>query len=59
MKQTPAKMAATIPKKLWEHPNPKETEMYKFMQEVNRKKNLNLQVGQTDRTSMIKRLTRW
>lgn len=50
-------MAATVPKKLWEHPNPKETEMYKFMQEVNRKQNLKLQVRQVDRTSTNGRLT--
>lgn len=37
-------MAEVMPRKLWEHPNPRDTEMYKFMQEVNRKHNLNLQV---------------
>ncbi|KAK6834024.1 acetoacetate-CoA ligase [Apiospora arundinis] len=36
-------MAEVVPRKLWEHPSPRETEMYKFMQEVNRKHNLNLQ----------------
>lgn len=35
-------MATTIPRKLWEHPDPQSTEMYKFMQKVNRKHNLNL-----------------
>lgn len=32
-----------IPRKLWEHPNPKSTLAYKFMQTANRKHNLNLQ----------------
>lgn len=50
-------MAATVPKKLWEHPNPKETEMYKFMQEVNRKQNLQLQVRNVPRASTNGRLT--
>ncbi|KAK7954448.1 acetoacetate-CoA ligase [Apiospora saccharicola] len=36
-------MGEVMPRKLWEHSNPRETEMYKFMQEVNRKHNLNLQ----------------
>ncbi|PQE28088.1 acetoacetate- ligase protein [Rutstroemia sp. NJR-2017a WRK4] len=31
-----------IPRKLWEHPNPKSTAMYRFMQEVNKKHNLQL-----------------
>ncbi|KAI0124233.1 acetoacetate-CoA ligase [Xylariales sp. AK1849] len=35
-------MAATIPRKLWEHPNPQETQMYKFMQRINQKYNLKL-----------------
>lgn len=33
-----------LPRKLWEHPDPKSTDMYKFMQEVNKKHGLNLQV---------------
>ncbi|KAH8649709.1 acetoacetate-CoA ligase [Tricladium varicosporioides] len=33
---------AIAPRKLWEHPNPKGTEMYRFMQEVNEKHNLQL-----------------
>ncbi|KAK8065267.1 Acetoacetate-CoA ligase [Apiospora hydei] len=36
-------MADAIPRRLWEHPNPRDTEMYKFIQEVNRKHNFNLQ----------------
>jgi acetoacetyl-CoA synthetase len=32
-----------IPRKLWEHPDPKSTNMYRFMQRVNRKRNLSLQ----------------
>ncbi|KAF7524944.1 hypothetical protein G7054_g11257 [Neopestalotiopsis clavispora] len=35
-------MAATLPRKLWEHPDPQSTEMYKFMQTVNQKHKLNL-----------------
>ncbi|KAK9419790.1 putative Acetoacetyl-coenzyme A synthetase [Seiridium unicorne] len=35
-------MATTIPRKLWEHPNPKETPMYKFMLDVNQKHKLKL-----------------
>ncbi|KAF2754038.1 acetoacetyl-CoA synthetase-like protein [Pseudovirgaria hyperparasitica] len=31
-----------IPRKLWEHPNPKGTKMYKFMQNVNQRRNLTL-----------------
>jgi hypothetical protein len=37
--------ATKMPKKLWEHPNPESTDMYKFMQEVNQKYNLQLKVG--------------
>lgn len=33
-----------LPRKLWEHPDPKSTEIYKFMQNVNRKHGLNLKV---------------
>lgn len=32
-----------IPRKLWEHPNPKGTEMFRFMQEINRVRELQLQ----------------
>ncbi|KAG9234735.1 acetoacetyl-CoA synthetase-like protein [Amylocarpus encephaloides] len=32
----------TTPRKLWEHPNPKSTEMYKFMQDINKKHCLQL-----------------
>ncbi|KAH9901932.1 acetoacetate-CoA ligase [Xylariomycetidae sp. FL2044] len=35
-------MAATLPRKLWEHPNPKDTQIYEFMQLINKKKHLNL-----------------
>ncbi|KAJ4293675.1 hypothetical protein N0V90_008959 [Kalmusia sp. IMI 367209] len=31
-----------IPRKLWEHPNPKSTDMYKFMQTANQNHNLNM-----------------
>ncbi|KAI0457930.1 hypothetical protein F5B21DRAFT_56895 [Xylaria acuta] len=35
-------MAATIPRKLWEHPNPKSTQLWEFMQLVNQKYRLDL-----------------
>ncbi|KAH6694943.1 acetoacetyl-CoA synthetase-like protein [Leptodontidium sp. MPI-SDFR-AT-0119] len=31
-----------VPRKLWEHPNPQGTEMYRLMQEINQKHNLKL-----------------
>ena len=34
-----------MPRKLWEHPDPKGTDMWKFMQESNRRYGLNLEVG--------------
>ncbi|KAL2179040.1 uncharacterized protein P884DRAFT_219966 [Thermothelomyces heterothallicus CBS 202.75] len=34
--------AASVPRKLWEHPDPKSTPMYRFMQEINGKENLQL-----------------
>lgn len=38
-------MATTdVPRKLWEHPNPRSTQMYLLMQEINRKENLKLEV---------------
>ncbi|KJR82982.1 acetoacetyl-CoA synthetase [Sporothrix schenckii 1099-18] len=33
-----------LPRKLWEHPDPKSTEMYKFLQKVNSKHALHLKV---------------
>ncbi|TQV93116.1 acetoacetyl-CoA synthase [Cordyceps javanica] len=33
----------TMPRKLWEHPNPKETEMWQFMQNCNNRFGLNMQ----------------
>lgn len=39
-------MASPIPRKLWEHPNPQGTNIYKFMQEVNQKNNLNIKVSE-------------
>ncbi|KAL2760665.1 hypothetical protein ACRALDRAFT_1046183 [Sodiomyces alcalophilus JCM 7366] len=37
-------MATTeMPRKLWEHPDPKNTEMYRFMHDVNRNHGLNLE----------------
>ncbi|KAF2125424.1 acetoacetate-CoA ligase [Dothidotthia symphoricarpi CBS 119687] len=35
--------AIATPRKLWQHPNPKSTEMWKFMQTSNRKRGLNMQ----------------
>lgn len=35
---------ALVPRKLWEHPDPKSTLMWKFMQEINKKSNRDLQV---------------
>ncbi|TGO85645.1 hypothetical protein BPOR_0377g00140 [Botrytis porri] len=32
----------SLPRKLWEHPNPKSTAMYKLMQEINQKHNLQI-----------------
>ncbi|KAI1390949.1 acetoacetyl-coenzyme A synthetase [Hypoxylon trugodes] len=37
---------ASIPRKLWEHPNPKKTQMYEFMQVLNKKHNLGLKTFQ-------------
>ncbi|RDL36366.1 Acetyl-CoA synthetase-like protein [Venustampulla echinocandica] len=31
-----------VPRELWKHPNPESTEMYKMMQQINQKHNLNL-----------------
>jgi acetoacetyl-CoA synthetase len=33
-----------IPRKLWEHPDPKSTVMWKFMQNANQNRGLNMQV---------------
>jgi hypothetical protein len=34
-----------MPRKLWEHPDRKSTIMWRFMQDANKKLNLNLQVS--------------
>lgn len=34
----------SVPRKLWEHPDPKSTEMYKFMQLINTSQKLKLNV---------------
>lgn len=39
-----------IPRKLWEHPDPKSTQMYQYLQSVNSKFNLQLKVS-SPRTS--------
>jgi len=41
-----------VPRKLWEHPNPESTLMYKFMQELNRKHELQLKVTSAIRHSL-------
>lgn len=33
-----------VPRELWRHPDPKSTNMYRLMQEVNQKHNLQLEV---------------
>lgn len=33
-----------VPRKLWEHPDPTSTAMYKFMQVLNQKQGLQLKV---------------
>lgn len=35
-------MATALPRKLWEHPNPKSTQLWDFMQLINQKHGLNL-----------------
>lgn len=35
----------TVPRKLWEHPDPKGTLMYEFMQDINQKSGQKLEVG--------------
>ncbi|KAK3359331.1 hypothetical protein B0T25DRAFT_532661 [Lasiosphaeria hispida] len=35
--------AAAVPRKLWEHPDPKSTQMWQFLQHVNKKHGLQLQ----------------
>lgn len=42
-----------MPRKLWEHPDPKSTVMWRFMQEANKKFNLNMQVSQTFEDNLI------
>ncbi|KAI2633843.1 acetoacetate-CoA ligase [Xylaria nigripes] len=39
-------MAVDVPRKLWEHPNPKSTQLWGFMQLMNRKYHLNLSTFQ-------------
>jgi acetoacetyl-CoA synthetase len=35
---------ADVPRKLWEHPDPRNTQMYILMQEINKTENLKLEV---------------
>ncbi|OTB07747.1 hypothetical protein M426DRAFT_317643 [Hypoxylon sp. CI-4A] len=39
-------MAVDLPRKLWEHPNPEKTQMYEFIQRLNKQHNLNLKTFQ-------------
>ncbi|KAH6864277.1 hypothetical protein B0T12DRAFT_431208 [Alternaria alternata] len=43
--QTPVMMATAVstPRKLWEHPDPKSTAMWKFMQDANARRGLHMQ----------------
>lgn len=36
--------SSNVPRKLWEHPHPKTTQMYRLMQEINQKHHLNISV---------------
>ncbi|KAK4127418.1 acetoacetate-CoA ligase [Parathielavia appendiculata] len=38
--------AVPVPRKLWQHSNPKDTQMYRFMQDINRKHNLQLKASE-------------
>lgn len=42
-----ANRQALVPRKLWEHPDPKSTLMWRFMQEVNEKSSRDLKVSST------------
>lgn len=42
---TTTEMATSLPRKLWEHPDPESTEMYRFMQEANKRYSLKLKVS--------------
>jgi acetoacetyl-CoA synthetase len=39
----PLEQSVALPRKLWEHPDPKNTRMYRFLQSANTKYNLSLQ----------------
>lgn len=41
-------MAAEIPRKLWEHPNPRATAMWAFKESLEKEKNASLPVSWTD-----------
>jgi len=41
----PTMSSGTLPRELWSHPDPKSTQMYKFMHLVNKEHKLNLAVG--------------
>lgn len=35
---------SAVPRKLWEHPNPRSTQMWQFIQDVNEKSNRDIKV---------------
>ena len=37
-------MDVTLPRKLWEHPRPQDTQMYHFMQKINKKHRQSIEV---------------
>lgn len=60
--QAPVMMVAAVstPRKLWEHPDPKSTAMWKFIQDANAKRGLQMQVcfacglGDTERGACLR-----
>lgn len=46
-----------VPRKLWEHPDPEATLMWKFMQEVNEKSNRSLKVKTHSLACMVRLLS--
>jgi hypothetical protein len=55
-----AKMDPTkMPRKLWEHPNPESTAMWKFMQDLNRTYGLNLKVSKVSAIFLVRLMISW
>lgn len=42
---TTMESAGRVPRKLWEHPDPKSTQMWRFMQDINRESRRDLEVS--------------